>query len=99
MKGRSLVALFLVGFVLVAAGVIWRRSYGSILAREQQKLEDQRAALEAERAKLKGDIRDASSRSRLAGVVTQRLDMRDPSDSMVRYVERTPIKKGKDEEH
>jgi cell division protein FtsL len=98
MKGRSIVALFLVGFVLVAAGVIWRRSYGSILAREQSKLEDQRAALQAERAKLKGDIRDASSRSRLAGVVTQRLDMRDPSDSMVRYVERTPIKKGKDEE-
>lgn len=100
MKGRSLVALFLIGFVLVAAGVIWRRSYGSILARQQHALEDKRAALEAERAKLKGDIRDASSRSRLAGVVTQRLDMRDPSDSMVRYVERTATKpKGKDEEH
>jgi cell division protein FtsL len=88
-RGRSILALVLVGFVLVAAGVIWRRSYGSILAREQHKLEDQRAALGAERAKLKGDIRDASSRSRLAGVVSQRLDMRDPSDSMVRYVERT----------
>ncbi len=91
MRGRSVLALLLVGFVLVAAGVIWRRSYGSILAREQHKLEDQRAALEAERAKLKGDIRDASSRSRLAGVVSQRLDMRDPSDSMVRYVERAVV--------
>ncbi|MEI6812823.1 MAG: hypothetical protein WCL36_01455 [bacterium] len=88
MRGRSILALLLVGFVLVAAGVIWRRSYGSILAREQHKLEDLRAALGAERAKLKGDIRDASSRSRLAGIVSQRLDMRDPSDSMVRYVER-----------
>ena len=49
------------------------------------------SALEAERAKLKGDIRDASSRSRLAGVVSQRLDVRDPSDSMVRYVERAVV--------
>ena len=47
MRGRSIVALVLVGFVLVATGVIWRRSYGIAHALDQQKLEQQRAALEA----------------------------------------------------
>ena len=58
----------MVGFVLVATGVIWRRSYGIAHAVEERRLEQQRGALEAERAKLEGDIREASSRASLAGV-------------------------------
>jgi len=92
MRGRSLVALVLVGFVLVATGVIWRRSFGNARAREQQRLEQQRAALEAERAKVEGDIRDASSRTSLAKVAEQRLNMHIPSDSLVIYLKR-PVKK------
>jgi cell division protein FtsL len=87
-RGRSLVALVLVGFVLVATGVIWRRSFGNARAREQQRLEQQRAALEAERAKVEGDIRDASSRATLAKVAEQRLNMHIPSDSLVIYLQR-----------
>ena len=83
MRGRSIVALLLVGFVVVAAGVIWRRSYGVARAREQRALEQQRAALEAERARLEGDIRDASSRAKLARVAEERLNMHVPSDSQV----------------
>jgi cell division protein FtsL len=82
-RGRSIVALVLVGFVIVAAGVIWRRSYGVARAREQRTLETQRATLEAERAKLEGDIRDASSRAKLARVAEERLNMHIPSDSQV----------------
>jgi cell division protein FtsL len=92
MKGRSVVALVLIGFVLVATGVIWRRSFGNARAREQQRLEQQRATLEAERAKIEGDIREASSRASLAKVAEQRLNMHIPSDSLVIYLQR-PAKK------
>ena len=93
MRGRSVVALVLVGFVLVATGVIWRRSFGNARAREQQRFEQQRGALEAERAKIEGDIRDASSRATLAKVAEERLNMHIPSDSLVIYLQRPAKKK------
>jgi cell division protein FtsL len=93
-RGRSVVGLVLVGFVLVATGVIWRRSLGTARAREQQRLEQQRGALEAERAKLEADIRDASSRATLAKVAEERLNMHIPSDSLVIYLQR-PAKTAK----
>jgi cell division protein FtsL len=89
-RGRSVVAIALVGFVLLATGVIWRRSIGTARAREQQLLEQQRAALEAERAKLKGDIRDASSRAKLARLAEERLNMHVPNDSQVIFLKRVP---------
>ena len=92
MRGRSVVGLVLVGFVLVATGVIWRRSFGTARAREQQRLEQQRGALEAERAKIQSDIREASSMASLAKVAEQRLNMHIPSDSLVIYLQR-PVKK------
>jgi cell division protein FtsL len=73
----------LVGFVLVTTGVIWRRSLGVEQARAIQGLEAQRADLEARRAALEGDIRDAVSRARLARVAEERLGMRVPSDSQL----------------
>ena len=88
MRGRSWVALILVGFVLVATGVIWRRSYGVAHAVEERRLEQQRGAHEAERAKLEGDIRDASSRASLARVAQDKLKMNIPSDSQVIYLHR-----------
>jgi cell division protein FtsL len=94
MRGRSVVALVLVGFVLVATGVIWRRSFGNARARDQQRLEQQRGALEAERAKLEGDIRNASSRSNLEKTVEERLNMHIPSDSLVIYLQRPATKQG-----
>lgn len=88
MRGRSVVALILLGFVLVATGVIWRRSLGLAHAREESRLEQRRGALAAERASLEGDIRDASSRARLARVVEERLHMHIPNDSQVIFVAR-----------
>ena len=94
MRGRTRIALLLVGFVLVATGVIWRRSFGVVRAREQQRLEQQRGALEAERAKLAADIRDASSRERLGRVAEERLHMHVPSsDSQMIYIERPTRKR------
>lgn len=86
-RGRSIVAALLLGFVLVASAVIWRRSYGVTLARELSDLDRERIQLEAERAQLRGEIEDASSRGRLEPAL-QRLGMRVPSDKQVRILSR-----------
>lgn len=82
MRGRTFVALVLFGFVCIATGVIWRRSVGVAQARAITKLDQQRADLEARRAALEGEIRDATSRARLAPIA-EKLGMRVPSDSQV----------------
>ena len=80
---RSLIALALFGFVLVATGVIARRTYGIDQARALRDLDRKRQTLEAERVKLDGEIRDASSRARLAPIAEQRLNMHVPSPDQV----------------
>lgn len=80
---RSTVALALLGFVLVATGVIARRTYGIDQARTLRELDRRRQALEAERVKLDGEIREASSRARLAPIAEQRLNMHVPSPDQV----------------
>jgi cell division protein FtsL len=74
-RRRSLIALVLVGFVLVTAGVILRRVYGVQQQQRIRLLEQRRDALEAERIHLEGAIRDASSRSRLQPIAEQQLHM------------------------
>ncbi len=87
---RSRVALLLLGFVLLAAGVIARRIYGIQQNGRILKLEQQRAALDAERLRLEGQVRDASSRSRLVPLVEQRLNMHVPSPNQVILLPRAP---------
>lgn len=84
----AVVALVLLGFVLVATGVIWRRSFGIQQQRALRVLERQRDALEAERVRLTGEIRDSSSLARLAPIL-QRMNMHVPADSMVITLPRT----------
>src|SRR5687767_12288571 len=83
LRGRSLVALGLVGFVLIATGVSWRRAAGISQAADLRALEQQVIQLEAQQARLESEIREASSRSTLAPVVERRLGMRVPSDTQV----------------
>ncbi len=90
-RGRSVVALTLFGFVLVATSVIWRRTYAISQSREMQRLERQRADLRSQRAELQREIRDAASRDRLTSVAEQRLRLRMPSDSQVIVIERKDI--------
>jgi len=82
-RGRAWVAAVLLGFVLIAAGVIWRRAAGVAQARELRALEQRRAQLDALRAQLESDIRDLSSRSHLAPLVERRLNMHVPADTQV----------------
>lgn len=92
-RGRVWVALALLGFVLIAAGVIWRRAAGVARLRELRQLEQQRLALEAQRTQLESDIRDATSRGVLAPLVERRLGMHVPSDSQVVILPRAPLER------
>ena len=83
MRGRTLLLLALLGFLVVATGVIWRRGVGLAQARDLRALRQQHAALEATQAALQGAIRDASSRARLARSVETGLGMHVPPDSLV----------------
>lgn len=81
-RGR-LVAVALAGFLLIAMGVILRRTSGIAAATELQLLERRRAALVAERLRLDGEVRAAGSRATLQPIAERRLQMRVPSDSQV----------------
>jgi cell division protein FtsL len=90
-RGRTVIALALLGFVLIAAGVIWRRATGVAQLRALQALDQQRLRLEAERASLERDIRDASSRERLVPIAESRLGMHIPADTQVVILTRTGV--------
>lgn len=80
-------AMLLIGFVLVASAVIWRRSYGITQARQMAELDRNLTQLEAERGRLSALIRDEASRTRL-GPIVQQLGMRVPDDRQVRMIRR-----------
>lgn len=90
MRGRTVVFLSLIGFVLLATGVIWRRSFGVTRAREIQRVEAHRGELAAQRAKLESDIRAAITLEKLGRVVEERLQMHVPGDSLVITIPRGP---------
>ena len=89
-RGRGRLALVLIGFLVIASGVILRRTYGIAAATQLRQLEQKRAALVAERLRLEGEVRAASSRSTLQPIAEQRLQMHVPSDSQVIIITRTP---------
>ena len=88
MRGRSIVFLALLGFFVVATGVIWRRSLGIAQANQLRELSERRSALEAQEAAIEGAIRDASSRAKLAPIAEQQLGMRIPPESLVIIIPR-----------
>ncbi|HEX5829844.1 MAG TPA: hypothetical protein VFY16_02610 [Gemmatimonadaceae bacterium] len=88
-KGRSVLALLLLGFVLVASLVIWRRSYGIAQGRSLRELDRELRQLQARKAELERTVRDASTRAQLAPVAERRLGLRTPHDSEVVFLPRT----------
>lgn len=85
---RSLLALLLLGFVLVATGVISRRVYGVAQASRLRILSRHRDELEAERIRLDAAIRDASSRARLEPIAEERLQMHIVPPDQIIYLPR-----------
>lgn len=88
MRGRTVVALALLGFFVVATGVIWRRSLGIAQVIQLRELSERRSALKAQEAAIEGAIRDASSRAKLAPIAEQQLGMRIPPESLVIIIPR-----------
>jgi cell division protein FtsL len=86
------VALALLAFVLMAAAVVWRRSFGIARTRELQVLDVRRRQLEAEHAALRSAVRLAASRARIGPAAEQRLGMRVPSDTQVVILTRQPAR-------
>jgi hypothetical protein len=82
-RGRWLVAGGLTAFVIAAAAVIARRSYGHSEGLELTALERRKTALQSERVKLQQQIRDASSRSVIVPLAERRLGMHLPSESQM----------------
>jgi hypothetical protein len=88
--GKSRILIGLIGFLLVATGVIARRTFGINQARAVRTLETERDAAQAARVDLEVQIRDASSRARLGPTVERRLQMYVPADSQVIFLKREP---------
>ena len=82
-RGRSIVAMLLIGFVIVATAVIWRRGDGVARAEEMRTLMRQRNQLQAERTSLERRIGELTGRAALGSVAEHRLDMHVPADSQV----------------
>jgi hypothetical protein len=87
-RGRWYVAGGLIVFVIVAAAVIARRSYGHKEGLELTALQRRKAALESERVRLDQQIRDGSSMSVIVPKA-QRLGMRMPSESQIIVLRRS----------
>jgi cell division protein FtsL len=79
----------LVGFVLIAAAVVARRSYGHREGTTITSLQRKQADLESERTRLAQLIREGSSRSRILPIAQQRLGMHQPSETQVIYLHRS----------
>jgi cell division protein FtsL len=79
----SLIVIVLLGFFVVATGVIARRTFGISQARGLRTLERRRDAVDASRVKLEAEIREAASRARLGPIAEQRLRMYVPADSQI----------------
>ncbi|HYW49894.1 MAG TPA: hypothetical protein VE861_04765 [Gemmatimonadaceae bacterium] len=82
-RGRTTVAIALIGFLIVTVSVIARRSWGRALQRDLTTIERTRTQLSGEVIKLESEIRSASSRNKLAPLVESTLGMRVPSDTQV----------------
>jgi cell division protein FtsL len=89
LRGRSIVALILGAFVLIALAIVWRRTVGISQSEHLAELDAKRSALESERARLEGEIRVASSRQSLGTAAERRLGMHIPTDQQVVILPRT----------
>jgi cell division protein FtsL len=80
-RGRSWIAAALVVFVLAAVLIVWRRAVGVEAERALEELAERRRTLEAERARLESQIREAESLGRIAPIARGRLGLHVAADS------------------
>lgn len=85
LKGRHHLLFWLLLFLVVAGGIVARQNASIAAAGRLSRLREERTTLEARRADLTGQIREASSRRALAPVA-EALGLHEPSDSEVNYL-------------
>ena len=82
LRGRTTIAIGLAAFLVVTTSVVFRRARGSAAAQRLVDLGSRLDELKAQRARLDGEVRRASSRTELQARA-QRQGMRVPNDSQV----------------
>jgi cell division protein FtsL len=88
--------LVLVGFVLLAVGVMLRRVYGVQQSKLIGQMTVRREALESEQQKLQDAIRVASDRKHIIEIAQSRLGMKMPELNQVIDLPRRPLPSGRD---
>jgi hypothetical protein len=82
-RGRRVTALVLLTFLVLASGIVWRKSYGFTEGQRLRELTEQRTELDAQRTRIEGDIRSTLTLRRLGAIVEKRLGLRVPADSQI----------------
>jgi hypothetical protein len=88
LRGRHWVALWLAGFLAVAAAVVWRQTEALATARDLRSLQAARGALETSRAAAAAAVRRARSRAVLVPLAEARLGLRSPNDTEIVILQR-----------
>ncbi len=88
LKGRHWVAIWLAGFLAVAAAVVWRQTAALETARQLRALQAARGALETSRAAAAAAVRRARSRAVLEPNARRRLGLRPPNDTEIVILQR-----------
>jgi len=83
LRGRHWVALWLAGFLVMAALVVWRQTAALATARQLKALQTVRQALEVTRASEAARVRRAGSRDVLVPLAQSRLGLRLPQDTEI----------------
>ena len=89
-RGRTWLALILVCFVLVSAGVIHRRTTGMARALELKQLDQELQALESRKTKLQSEIESAKDLSRIGPIAEDKLGMLAPEKTQTVRIPRQP---------
>ena len=90
------IVLVLIGFVLLAIGVNWRRVIGIQQEAEIGRMRQRREALVSEQLKLQDAIRVASDRKHIMEIAQSRLGMKLPELHQVIDLPRKPPVRGRD---
>ena len=87
-KGRQVMALVLLTFLLLASGIVWRKSYGFTEGQRLRELSERRTELDARRTRIEGDIRSLLTLRRLGATVEKNLGLRMPADTQLIWLPR-----------
>ncbi len=85
-RGRTLTAIALLAFILIASGVVWRRSLGDGRAREMRTMELERQSLVSDQKTLERDLEEATSRRRIVADAERRLSLHVATDAQTRVL-------------